>query len=272
MEKRQIIEVANESCLRFARGAATQLLCSTSGWWNPSNNTEIPLNYWTTVQKHWFVACCKKECAAQWAAVVLFDIIQKALFDGWSECMAGLSIVLSNNPSLSLRFHRNGALSWSSAEQSTEKEGAGEQRSRGAGEQRAGEKNITVEEQRAEYREWGFRGQEEQGSRRAESRRAGEKNITVEEQRADYREWGFRAAGEQGSRKQESMGEEDSSRRAESRAEHREAESRGEWIALYTLLIWCPVGMSEGKQAQENKGSRWFGDQPCKTAPCKMPL
>ena len=31
-------------------------------------------------------------------------------------------------------------------------------------------------------------GQEEQGSRRAESRRAGEKNITVEEQRADYRE------------------------------------------------------------------------------------
>ena len=84
--------------------------------------------------------------------IVFFDIIQKALFDGWSECMAGLSIVLSNNPSLSLRFHRNGALSWSSAEQSTEKEGAGEQRSReqesrgadekrsrGAGEQRAGE-------------------------------------------------------------------------------------------------------------------------------------
>ena len=68
---------------------------------------------------------------------MLFDIIQKALFDGWSECMAGLSIVLSNNPSLSLRFHRNGALSWSSAEQSTEKEGAGEQRIRGAGEQRA---------------------------------------------------------------------------------------------------------------------------------------
>ena len=78
---------------------------------------------------------------------MLFDIIQKALFDGWSECMAGLSIVLSNNPSLSLRFHRNGALSWSSAEQSTEKEGSGEQRSR----------------------EQGSRG-EEHNSRRAESR------------------------------------------------------------------------------------------------------
>ena len=96
--------------------------------------------------------------------------------------MAGLSIVLSNNPSLSLRFHRNGALSWSSAEQSTEKEGAGEQRSReqesrgaeekrrrGAGEQRAGEQ--------------GSRGEEDK-----RSRGAGEKNITVEEQRAEYSE------------------------------------------------------------------------------------
>ena len=78
--------------------------------------------------------------------------------------MAGLSIVLSNNPSLSLRFHRNGALSWSSAEQSTEKEGAGEQRSR----------------------EQGSRGEEEQGSRGAESRRAWEKKIAVKEQRAEH--------------------------------------------------------------------------------------
>ena len=85
---------------------------------------------------------------------MLFDIIQKALFDGWSECMAGLSIVLSNNPSLSLRFHRNGALSWSSAEQSTEKEGAGEQRSR-------------EQESRGEEGQ-GSRG-EEHNSRRAES-------------------------------------------------------------------------------------------------------
>ena len=28
----------------------------------------------------------------------------------------------------------------------------------------------------------------------------------------------------------------------------------------------------EGKQAQENKGSWWFGDQPCKTASCKCLL
>ena len=89
---------------------------------------------------------------------------KKALFDGWSECMAGLSIVLSNNPSLSLRFHRNGALSWSSAEQSTEKEGAGEQRSR----------------------EQESRGAEEKRSRGAEEQRAGEQRR--------------RGAGEQGRR------------------------------------------------------------------------
>ena len=48
------------------------------------------------------------------------------------------------------------------------------------------------------------------------------------------------------------MGEEDSSRRAESRAQR----SRGEWIALYTLLIWCPVGMrvSRHKRTRDHGG------------------
>ena len=88
--------------------------------------------------------------------------------------MAALSIVLSNNPSLSLRFHRNGASSWSSTEQSTE-----------------------------------------EGS--------GEKSITAEEQGGVH-------------------------------------------------IVDLVPSRHEGKQAQENKGSWWFGDQPCKTASCKCLL